>query len=98
MAMAMAMTLEICIVGPKAGEVSFLWVGTDQGLEARRQSFDSFNVTYSDVSGKQMRNGIQLQTRIGLAGKIPTQNLANGLANNSADGMTEEAGNADDAE
>jgi hypothetical protein len=56
-------------------------------------------VTYSNVSGKEMRNGIQLQTRIGLAGSIPiTQNLANGLANDSADGMTEEAGNADDAE
>jgi hypothetical protein len=97
--MAMAMRLEICIVGPQAGEVGFLWVGTDQGLESRREWFDSFNVTYSNVSGKEMRNGIQLQTRIGLAGSIPiTQNLANGLANDSADGMTEEAGNADDAE
>jgi hypothetical protein len=89
--MAMAMRLEICIVGPQAGEVGFLWVGTDQGLESRREWFDSFNVTYSNVSGKEMRNGIQLQIPI-------TQNLANGLANDSADGMTEEAGNADDAE
>lgn len=97
--MAVAMTLEMCIVGPGTGEVSFTWVGVDESLEPKKLSFEFCDVFYAEVKGKQSPLGVNLRTRVGLAITNPmTQHLAEELASNSADGMTEEAGNADDAE
>lgn len=95
----MTVTLEMCIVGPSKGEVSFTWVGADESLESKKLSFELCDVAYADVKGKRSRWGVNLKTRVGLAINNPmTQHLADELAINSTNGMTEEAGNADDAE
>ena len=95
----MAVALEMCIVGPGTGEVSFTWIGSDESLESKKLSFELCNVAYAEVRGKESPWGVNLKTRVGLAITSPmTQHLADELAINSAEGMTEEAGNADDAE
>jgi anti-anti-sigma regulatory factor len=73
----MVIQLEGRIAGPWAAELSRTWLETAPRLASRKLSLDLRNVTYTDVSGKQILQEIFAQTGASLVTSTPwTQYLA----------------------
>jgi len=82
----MAIKLEGRIAGPWVAELGRTWKQAAPRLNTKYLLLDLSNVTYADVSGKQLLKDIYAQTRARLVANTPwTQFLAREIAGNNTD-------------
>lgn len=65
------MTLEGRVAGPWVAELSRVWVESAPQLGAKTLSIDLQNITYADVTGKQVLREIYAQTHARLIASSP---------------------------